>query len=272
MRGMKHPLITLLVIAAPVFAGKRITAETVDLATNKVTPRAILLDADRLKVDNGDTVVMFLTKGGNRMVMLDKKANTYRVMDQAAMDAMGQQLSGMTTQMEAAMKNMPPAARAQMEAAMKGKLGQAQVAAPVGTQYTAKGAAAANGFKCTNYDGTQNGAKVSEICASAMGDLKLSAADFAVMEKMREYMSGMMKSLQSGPLGGMMSSGTGLTEQGISGFPVQTTHFSNGKASTRDDVKSVVEASFTDADFSTGTATQVEMPGMGAAKGRAKGK
>ncbi|MEO5923744.1 MAG: hypothetical protein ABIR70_07970 [Bryobacteraceae bacterium] len=270
---MKNTLVALLVMIAPVFAGKRITAETVDLATNKVTPRAILLDADRLKVDNGDTVVMFLSKGGARVVMLDKVRNTYRVMDQATMDALGAQMAGMSSQMEAAMKNMPPAARAQMEAALKGKLGQTQVASPVGTTYTAKGAGTANGFKCTNYDGAQNGTKISEICAASMGDLKLGPADFAVMEKMREYLAGMMKALQSGPLGGLVStSGTGLTEQGINGLPVQTVHFVNGKATTRDSVKSVAEASLTDADFSTGTATLAEMPGIGAAKGKGRAK
>jgi hypothetical protein len=267
---MKNTLVALVVLVAPVWAGKRIQSESVDLATNKVTARSILLDADRLKIDSPDSAVMFLSKGGNRMVMLDKKSNTYRVMDQAAMDAMGQQMSGMTAQMEAAMKNMPPAARAQMEAAMKGKMGGQQVAAPVGTQYTAKGAGTANGFKCTNYDGAQNGTKVSEICAASTSDLKLTAADFQVMEKMREYMSGMIKAMQSSPMGGMMSQGTGLTEAGINGIPVQTIHFVNGKATTRDDVKSVTEATFTDADFSTGTATEVAMPGMGAAKGKAK--
>ncbi len=269
---MKHTLLALLLIVVPVFAGKRITSESVDLKTNKVTARTILLDVDRLKVDSPDSAVMFLSQGGSRMVMLDKKSNTYRVMDKAAMDAMGQQLSGMTAQMEAAMKGMPPEAKAQMEAMMKGKMGGKQVATPTGAVYSSKGAGNVNGFKCTNYDGVENGVKTKEICAATMADLRLSQADFAVMEKMREYMSGMMNSLRSSPMGGMMGD-VSLTHPGVNGFPVQTVDIENGKPVTRDQVKSVTEATFTDADFSTGTATEVAMPGMGAAKGKAlKGK
>jgi hypothetical protein len=231
-----------------------------------------LLDADRLKIDNGDSVVMFLSQGGNRMVMLDKKANTYRVMDQAAMDAMGQQLAGMTSQMAAAMKGMTPEQRAAMENLMKGKLGGKQIATPTGAVYSAKGAGSVNGYRCTNYDGVENGTKTTEICAATMSDLRLTAADFAVMERMREYMAGLRNAMQGSPMAGMIAE-VGLTHPGVNGFPVQTIDFENGKAVTRDQVKSVADATFTDVDFSTGTAVEVAMPGMGAARGKAlKGK
>jgi len=245
------------------WAAKRIQLETTDLKTNKVTPREILVDADRLRMNDGDTSVMFLTKGGNRLVMLNKARNEYQEIDQATMDAMSQQMAGMMAQMEAMMKNMPPAQRAQMEQMMKGKMGAVVPAAPAAkTVYAAKGAGNANGFSCTNYDGMRGAEKVSALCAAQPGAIKISASDFQVMEKMREFMAGMMSALQNSPLAGMMSGG-GVTQEGINGFPVQTTTFENGQAVRREDLKAVADVTLTDADFSTGNAKKTEMPGMG---------
>jgi len=266
MKQTTSALCTLFVLAAPVFAGKRIQMESTDLAKNTTKVREILVDADRLRMNDGNTSVMFLTKGGSRLVMLDKAKNQYQELDQATMDAMGKQIAGAMGQMEAMLKGMPPAQRAQMEAMLKGKMPTA-AAAPVRTTYTAKGPGSVNGFRCTNYDGMQGAQKVSEICAAQMADAKLGASDFQVMEKMREFMAGMMSAMQNSPIGGMMPEAS-LTQPGINGFPVLTTTFDKGKATQKDQLKSVVDANFTDADFSTGAAKKVEMPGMGAAKGK----
>ena len=276
---MKQTLTSLFALfalaTAPMWAAKRIQMESADLVKNTTKAREILVDVDRMRVNDGDTSVMFLTKGGNRLVMLDKAKNEYREMDQAAMDAMGQQMAGVMAQMDQALKGMDPAQRAMMEQMMKGKMpGAAAAAAPVvSTAYTAKGAGTVNGFRCTNYDGMKGAQKVSEICAAQMADAKLSASDFQVMEKMREFLSGMLNAMQNSPMAGLMPSSS-ITQAGINGFPVQTTNFTNGQATTREQVKAVVDATFTDADFSTGAAQKVEMPAMGAAaaKGKAKGK
>jgi hypothetical protein len=187
------------------------------------------------------------------------------------MDQMGQQFAGMTSQMEAAMKNMSPAQRAQMEQLLKGKLGGAAVPTTAGTTYVAKGGGTVNGFRCTNYDGTREGQKVSEICAAQPGELKIAASDFQVTEKMREFLAGMMKALQGSPMAGMISDQT-FTPSGVSGFPVQTITLRNGQPVQREQVKSVADATFTDADFSTGTAKQAEIPAAPGARGKAKGK
>jgi hypothetical protein len=133
MKQILSALCALLALAAaPLWAAKRIQMETTDFTKNKTTPREILVDADRLRINDGDTSVMFLTKGGNRLVTLNKTRNEYQEMDQAMFDAMGQQLSGMMAQMEAALKGMPPAQRAQMEQMMKGKMGGLINMAPAG--------------------------------------------------------------------------------------------------------------------------------------------
>lgn len=249
------------VAATPLFAGKRIEMQSTDLTNNSVTPNVILLDADRMRVDRGNTSVMFLTKGGNRMLILDKGRNEYREMTQADIEQVSQQLA----QVQDMLKNIPPAQRAQMEAMLKGKMGQ--IAGAVPTAYTSKGSATVNGFRCTNYDGMQGTQKVAEVCAAQPGDIKITPADFQVVEKMREMFSSLASAAQNSPLANIGIAST-LTEKGINGFPVQSTSFRNGQPSSREELKSVTDTTFSDADFSTGAAKKVDLGIVGAGKGK----
>jgi hypothetical protein len=252
----------------PLFAGVKIVSENTDLATKKVTTDTILLDANRMRLESDDgRVMMFLTDGGrNRIVMLDKARNTYQEIDEQTMNQMAQQMSGAMAQMDAAMKNMPPEQRAMMEKMMKGKMPQAAAAAPK-TVYTAKGSATVNGFSCTKYDGMQGAQKVSEVCAASPSQIKITPDDFQVFEKMKQFFSGMLDAMKNSPFGANIQSAS-ITQSGLEGFPVQTTTFRNGQASDRVDLKSVTNASFSDADFSVGAAKKVEMPGMAGGRGK----
>src|ERR1700687_486537 len=120
MKRLAFVAVTALT-TAPLFAGVRIQMESTDLATNKTSTQQILLDNTRLRVDaDANTSVMFLTDGGkNRMVMLDKKANEYREMDEQMMNQLGQQMQGAMAQLEAQLKNMPPEQRKMVEQMMK---------------------------------------------------------------------------------------------------------------------------------------------------------
>ncbi|MGH9592229.1 MAG: hypothetical protein ACRD5L_04005, partial [Bryobacteraceae bacterium] len=258
----------------------RIQMDSTDLATGEVTKREILVDADRLRMnetgESAHTSVLFLTDGGqNRMLVLDTAKNEYREIDQQMIDqmsALGGQAAAaaaqMQTQMQAQMKNMTPEQRAVMEQMMKGRgiPGMpAATAAPVRTVYTAKGSGSANGFACTKYEGDRGAEKVSEVCAADPGDLKFAASDFQVLQKMKEFTAGLQTMANS-----MIdtSSVASLAENGFSGFPVQQTSFKNGQASSRTDTKVIESAALSNADFSLGNSTKVEL--MGPAKGRGK--
>jgi hypothetical protein len=263
MNKCNRSLVVILLLASgPVWAGKRIQMESTDLQTNKTVQREIFLDKDRMKMEVGDNVVMFITAGGSRMVMMDKADNEYREMDQASMEAMGKQLSNAMSQVESLLKNLPPAQREQVEALMKGKtVGGAPAIEPV--VFAARGPGNVGGFRCTRYEGTRGGEKILELCASTLSDIKLRPEEFQVLEKMREFATGMTKAVESTPLAGLMQS-TGITQAGIEGYPVQSISFQNGKPVSREQVKAIAEATFTDADFSTGTAKKVDLPNLGA--------
>ena len=267
-------LCVCLLVAVPLFAGKRIVQEGTNLTNNTTTQQELLLDGSRFRANYATSSVIFLTDGGrNRMITLDKGRNEYMEIDQATMDQMGQAMAGVNAQMEAAMKGMPPEQRAQMEQMMaqmmKGKM--AAAAPAVKTVYTSKGRGTVNGFACTNYDGMKGAEKVAEVCAAQPADLRLAASDFQVFRKMQEFTAGMMQAMQNSPIASAININVG--DATVDGYPVQQTTFRNGQATDRFVVKSVTDATFTDADFSVGNAKKMEMPDMGGAgKGKGKGK
>jgi hypothetical protein len=252
----------------PMFAAVKIISEDTDLATKKVTTDVILLDANRLRVDSDDgRSVLFLTDGGrNRIVMLDKARNTYQEIDDETMKQLGQQMAGMSAQMEAALKNLPPDQRAMAEKMMKGKMPQAAAAAPK-TVYTSKGSGSVNGFSCTKYEGDLSGQKESEVCAALPAQLKLTPGDLEIFEKMRQFSSSLISSLANSPMRASVPKGYGF-DSGYEGFPIQRVDFENGQPTKRGELKSITRVSFTDADFSLGNAKKVELPIPGAAKGK----
>lgn len=265
MKRLSIPAI--LLAAAPLWAGVRIKVEVTDLKTNKTTQQELLLDNERLRVNNNAegnrTTVFFLTDGGrDRIVILDTARNEYREMDKQSMEQVSSQLQGAMAQLQSQLQNLPPEQRARLEQMMKGRMGQGGQAgaAPVRTTYTATGSGAVNGFACTRYEGTRGGEKVADLCAAKPADVHFNPADFQVFEKMRDFSGSLASGLANSPFANNRFSD--LVQPGFDGFPVEQTSYSSGQATTKMEVKGIERASFSDADFSLGSAKKVElMPG-----------
>ncbi|MEZ5351091.1 MAG: hypothetical protein R2762_00510 [Bryobacteraceae bacterium] len=259
-----------LLAAAPLCAGVRVVSETKEHGSGSVTKQEMLVDNTRLRMNitgKQNMSILFLTDGGNRMLMLDRNRNEYREIDQATMDQMSRQVQGMMAGMEEKLKNMPPEQRAMIEKMMKGRMGQmGSQAAPVKTTYTAKGSATMNGFRCTNYDGTRGGEKVAELCAASPSVVSMAPSDYQVFSKMREFVAGFAKMAANSPLApkGVDS----MADTSINGLPVHHVSFVNGQPVSTTDVKTVQKASFSDADFSTGDAKKMDLPMPGARPSR----
>ena len=251
-------------LATPTYAaGLRAQMESIKPDTGEVTHDEILLDAARLRVNTMGKDVnrsfIFLTDGGrDRMVMLDKNRNEYRETDQQTVNQMSEQMKGVMAQMQEKMKNMTPEQRDMIEKMMKGKMGQmaARGAEPVRTVYTAQGRGSVNGFSCTRYQGMRGTEKVAELCAATPSDLKFSASDFQVFDKMKEFMAS-MQSAVTNSLG--VANFRSMTDPGYEGFPIESTNYSGGKIESKSELKSLARATFGDADFSVGNAKKVEI-------------
>jgi hypothetical protein len=266
--------LAIVLAAIPGWGGVRIKLDRTDLKTNAVTHEELLLDADRFRTNMntaaGGNSVLFLTDGGrNRIVMLDNSRNEYREMDQQTMNQVAQQLQGAMSQLQAQLQNLPPEQRAQVEAMMRGRgfPGRAAASAPEKTTYTATGSGSVNGFACTNYVGMRGTEKVAELCASKPAELKLTAADFQVFDKVKDFMAGMLAGLTNSPFAASLKP-MQWADQGIDGFPVAGTSFSGGQATDKTEVKSIERANFSDADFSLGSAKKVDLMPSGRGRGR----
>jgi hypothetical protein len=256
-----------LTIAAPAWAaGVKMQSEMTDLASGTVTKMDILLDQTRLRVNvasaKNSSSILFLTDGGrDRLVMLDTAKNEYTEIDKTMMDRMAQQMSGAMSQMQGMMDKMSPEQRAMMERMMKGKM-PTPAAAPQKTVYASKGGSNVNGFACTKYEGTRGGQKVTEVCAAAPTALRFTPADFQVFDRMREFTASITQMAANSPFAGAAMDYASFTDPGYNGIPVSQTSYSGGKAVSKTDVKSIQAASFSNADFSLGSAKKRDMPGM----------
>ena len=232
-----------MLAAVPVWGGVRIQMEVTDVKAGTVLKQEMLLDAERLRVnttaEGSPMSIFFLTDGGrSRIVLLNPARNEYRELDQQTMN----QLSGIMTQMQAQLQNLPPEQRARIEQMMRGRMGQAGASGSAQhTTYTAKGSGSVNGFACTKY-------------------LHFNASDFQVFEKMREFTSSLVSSFANSPFAnGRMDY---FTQAGFEGYPVEHTNFAGGEAVSKMQMKSIERSSFSDTDFSLGNAKKMQlMPG-----------
>jgi hypothetical protein len=206
----------------------------------------IEIEAHRMRMDTGgmrgagSQAVVF---DGTRQVMLmiDDTNKTYSEMTKADLDALSAQVSGAMSQMQDAMKNLPPEQRAQVEAMMKGRGaggramgGGAAGGAASKVQYKKVGTDTVGKWTCDKYEGYADGQKTTEICTVDPKVLGFSAADFAVTKDLAAFFEKLpgMGSRQ------MFRIGT-AEEQGFSGVPVRSTTTVGGQTVTSEitDVK-----------------------------------
>jgi hypothetical protein len=217
----------------------------------------IQIEKDRMRTEiagpaTRQAVVFDGTKQTMYMINLDRK--TYSEITKADVDRFAAQAQDMMAKMQGQMAAMPPEARAQMEAMMKGRgMGMAAAAK---TEYRKSGTDKAGKWTCDKYDGYRSGEKVSEICTVDPSVLGFSAADFAVTEQFMEFFGKLI------PQGADQTFTLGRTAaQGFSGLPVKSTLTVGGRTTTTE----IVEASrqtFGEAVFAVPAGFQKE-PFMG---------
>jgi hypothetical protein len=251
-------LTAIFLAAAPLWAGVRVKAEQTEIKNNETTQQELLLDNDRLRANERNRSMLFLTDGGReRMVVLDMARNEYREMDRQSIEQVSEQLQGVMGQLQSQLQNLPPEQRARLEQMMKGRMGQAGQPAAPRTTYTAKGSGSVNGFPCTQYEGMRGAEKVADLCAAKPAEVRFNASDFQVIEKMREFGANMLTTLANSPLAN--SRVADLMQPGYEGLPVQQTSYSGGQAINKWEVKSIERVSFSDTDFSLGNAKKVDL-------------
>lgn len=166
----------------------------------------------RAEVTDGQGRVQVVIFDGAKQVMwmVDPANKTYREMTKGDVERMGGQLNAAMAQLQEQLKSMPPAQRAQIEAAMKGR-----GLTPAKTEYRRAGTDKVGKWTCTKYEGYEDGQKTSELCTVDPKDLGFAPSDFAVTRQMAEFFRGVMPQNAQ-----VLSLGT-TEDQGFSGIPIR---------------------------------------------------
>jgi hypothetical protein len=211
------------VVAAPLWAADGILiVQKVTTAAGTTTTHQIQIEPHRMRMDTGGAVASAQTMifDGTKQVMymVNDADKSYREVSKADVDAVSDQMS-------AAMARVPPEMRAQIQQAMRGRVGAPGSAAKV--QYKKTGTGTVGKWSCDKYEGSSNGQKTIEICTVDPKVLGFGLQDFGVTKDFAEFFQKLMPSnaLQA------FTVGTG-DAQGYSGVPVQSIVTINGQTIT----------------------------------------
>jgi hypothetical protein len=213
--------------------------------TNGMTrTNQIQIEKSRLRAENdtarGKQIIIF---DGAAQVLrtINPDAKTYNEMTKADVDRLGGQMQDAMALMQEQMKNMPPAARAQMEAMMRGR---GMTAEPAKTVYRKTGTDKVGKWTCDKYEGTRGGEKVSELCTVPPATLGFTPGDFEVTRQMAEFFAKLV------PQGGDQLFKIGSpAANGFSGLPVRTVTFRNGAPSFTSEITDASRQNFPDSIF-----------------------
>lgn len=215
----------------------------------QIEPRRMRMETGGMR-GSGKQVVIF---DGTRevMLMIDDTNKTYTEMTKADVEALGGQVSAAMSQMQEAMKNMPPEQRAQMEAMMArgrgaagGRAGGMGAAAAARPTYKKTGTDTVGKWTCDKYEGyNAEGQKTSEVCTVDPKVLGFTAADFAVTKDMAAFFQKLMPNMaaQTFRIGS-------VEDQGFSGVPVRST-MTVGAQTVTTEIADVKRQSFPDSLF-----------------------
>jgi hypothetical protein len=176
----------------------------------------IQLDADHMRAEmsgrgGGQSTVVF-DGVKQTMYIIDDNKKTYSEITKDDLDRAAAQMQGM-------MANMPPAQRAQIEAAMRGR-GMPGMAAAAKPTYKKTGTATVGKWTCDKYEGYEGDRKTSEVCTVDPKALGLADSDFAVTKQFSKFFSTLMPQQSSQ----IFSLGS-LEDRGFVGVPVRSINY-----------------------------------------------
>jgi hypothetical protein len=266
------PVVALVLLARPAIAADGLLVVQQTTTSRGTETTQVQIEAQRMRAEVADpagakqTVIFDGAK--QVMYIVDVAKKTYMEMTKADVDRLGGQMAQMTAQlaqMQDALKNLPPAQRAQVEAMMAGRGGSpgGVAAAPVQTQYRKTGSSKVGKWACDTYDGYEGTQKTAEVCTVAPTALGFTAADFEVTRQMADFFRGLM------PQAADTLFQPGRPEQqGFSGLPVRSVR-NQGPAQTVTEIVDVKRERFDDAlfavpaGFTKGAAFGATGPGRG---------
>lgn len=226
-----------------------------------VTTNQIQLESNRMRAestgDRGERRVVIFDGSRQLLTMIDNANKSYTELTKQDADALGTQMADAMAQIQKQIAAMPPDQRAQVEAAMKGRMGGAGGVAPK-PDYRKVGTDTVGKWKCDKYEGYEGGKKTSEVCTVDPKVLGLAEGDFAVSKQFVEFFKRVVPQMASQAF----AIGT-LEQQGFAGVPVKRTSTVLGRQITTE-LSDVSRQTFADSTYAVPTGyTKRPFAGMG---------
>lgn len=168
--------------------------------------------------------MLFDAKEGKlRMVSDDEKS--YFELDKNTAGGGGADVSGMLANMQKQLDALPKEQRQMAEQMMKSAMGSAKKAPPFVYVWT-KEKKTIGGYECTQVDGMQGDAKVTEYCGTTSADFKMSEAERKTMLEMQGYLRNFMTMVRASDDGATRAF---QWDTSADGYPVLTRCYVGGK-------------------------------------------
>jgi hypothetical protein len=251
-------LLMALLLAAPLSAGVVYEIETTDHQQSPPKTETIQAAADggNLKMGiaagtrgGGEGTLLF--HGDRReMVIVDHDDKSFMVIDEAAVQKIAAQLSGVSAQMAEALKNVPEEQRAMVEKMMKDRMPKAAAPAARDTVRKTSERGEKAGYPCVKYEVVRDGRVVREMWVTGWSNIDGGAEVAKSFVAMAEFMEEMLNSMPSfGQSGGLGDAMVAQMKE-IDGFPVVTRELAaDGSLKSESTVRSAKRQTIAPAEF-----------------------
>lgn len=220
----------LTLFAMPCLAGVLFEFETTDLTQPELGADTIhtLVDGERIMVDvsgpRGANADMVYRGDRREMIGINHEDQSYVVIDDATIVAIGEQLSGLEAQIQEALKDAPPEQRAMMEEMIRQRMPQARNSAPV-PSYSIKPTGESgeeNGFPVRKYE-LYSDSKLSKVFWVTDWDNVEGAREaVAAFESMADFISDLQDAMPNFAKSPAVGSHAYEHFDDLDGFPVVT--------------------------------------------------
>jgi hypothetical protein len=150
--------------------------------------------------------------------MVDEEKKTYTEMTEEGAKAMGAQMDDAMTQMQDALKKVPPEQRAMMEKMLAGKISKASAGKRTFKPMEEK--RRINGFDCAGYLVSKEGGPITEVWTADPKSIQLDPKELAVFKEVAEFMKSMTSGMDQ--IQELVKDYEHPAEGDVPGFPVLT--------------------------------------------------
>lgn len=226
----------LLLLACPSIAGVVYDIETVrrsllggEMISDKVIAQVegLNIKIDIQSSEHGGDGEMIYRGDRREMIIVDHSDKSYILVDEARIQEVGEQLSGVEAQMAEAMKNVPEDQRAMVEQMMKQNMPQMmeQPKIPVIEVRKTDETGEKEGYPCVKFEVLRDGIKMQDLWVTEWSNIDGGQDTVGAFESMADFFEDLRSALPAFAQAG--DNGSFDQMQRLGGFPVVTTDYAD---------------------------------------------